>query len=1632
MGTGKYRHVQALGFLAATFFIAGLFIARTPLVYAKSKPSSRHRTSRSKPNLPASGTRDNPKSVYTRYGQFPLAFEMNQGQASARAQFIAHAGESTIFLTPNGPVIRWQNARTTTWSLQTPPMGELKRTAAHAARPARYASRLPRTGAIGLLLDRANPHPLEDPLGELPGKVSYFVGKDRTKWIKGVSTFRRVEYCGVYPGVDVIYYGNQQRLEFDFVISPHGNVSDIALKITGHPRIKLGANGNLVLQQKGEEFQLANPSIYQSITGAKRSIRGHYVLLGQDRVGIRIPTYDHDRALVVDPVLAYSTYLGGSADDAANSIAVDANGDAYVAGWTGSTDFPVSGTSLSQTPSGAMAFVAKLNPVGDSILWSAYIGSIAEEYGGAWLGLDTAGNAYIASWTTDINFPVTTNTAFQESYVAGAQSNGFLSKISADGQTLLYSTYLGGGGQDVVQGLAVDSFGHAFLTGWSTSGRSGTHAFPLTANAFQTDNLSPYGDAFVSEIDTTQTGSASLVYSTLLGGSSPNFLGDMGNGIAVDSNDLIYVGGTTSSSDFPTTSGAYQPTGYNAMGNGFLSVIDPAQSGGSSLVYSTYLGGTGSYGDDVWTVAVDSSGKAYAVGTATSSDFPTTISGGQPDGSDSRAFVAKFDTTQSGTGSLIYSRTFGGSDWDGGSGLAVDSNGDAYVSGYSSSPDFPVTVDAIQSTLKGYDNAFVAVLSPDATSFIYASYWGGSAVDDALSLALDWDGNVYITGETESSDLVTTSGAPQSQLKGSLDGFVTKFALNPNPGIMASAAPPPNAYGWNNSTVTVSFSCIPGGAPIETCPSPVTVSTEGANQVVSGTAADTSNNTATASDTVNVDLTPPLVTITSPANNGSVDTPYAVINGTITDALSGPGSVVCDGVQATISGTNFTCTVQLSLGSNSVTAVGTDLAGNTASATITVNVSMATPSALTITPSPASIVVGQTQAFAAVDQDGVRRPDATWTVSDTTIASFVSGSPNTLIGNAAGQVTLTATIGSTSAQTQVTVSSSAPTIGTVLWTAPSVAGFTSYGGVQAVPTANGPDLYSVGRDSAGDVLVQALTSDGEQMWQQTVSASEGQFCCGGVGDSKGGLLIAALTGIIDFDGATSNLRWQYTSQYGLSPEIAVGPDGTVYAVDQCVDSTNDRVSCLDSINGATGALENQVQLPVYNQTDVGSTCSNTFITPGSSTPPTVGPDGSVYMLADGIEVTPDPNCANEPSYEQSWTENETLSILKNGIPYTTLATSSEVTGGGYEIDLSPVSAIPDGNGGVLAVYKDDSWYCIIADTSTGASAVFSNTHCSVNPSDDLVLGDNGVAFLVASNGSNSVVVSFNVQTLQQNWAYTSTGGDLSIIAATNGGGVTINDSEQGVIQLDSNGNASSPVASLQGAVPFDMFSWQEISNGDLALAWSPSGSNGVLNSLASVAAPVPEGNPYNQRYQPPCSTQKWNCVLTPVADNYNGTAENPAPPRAIEYGVFSLKNGALTDIYGQPGSYGPFEIVLREHYTSQNTDTDSIICSGQGCSNRYANNGLDYKNGEFTDNLVETHNSVTLSVSQDFYIERMKATVYWPRLQSGQYRWYGTTNQSANTTTTSARITQTAPLSQAAQCGYQPYSSDLACDTTGP
>jgi hypothetical protein len=477
-------------------------------------------------------------------------------------------------------------------------------------------------------------------------------------------------------------------------------------------------------------------------------------MLSGNRVTFEVAGYDKRRSLIIDPALAYSTYLGGSGSDVVDGIAVDASGNVYVTGFAGSTDFPTIVGAFQTTFGGGVAdvFISKLNSAGSALVYSTFVGGSAFDQGTG-IVIDASGNAYVVGGTFSNDFP-TTPGAFQTTSRGGDKA--FVSKLNRSGSALSYSTYLGGSTSDAGFGIALDASGNAYVTGFTFS-----NDFPTTPGAFQT-TLRGIANVFVSKLN--PTGSA-LSYSTYLGGTGKEEAYD----IALDASGNAYVVGDTFSNDFPTTPGAFQTT-YGGNQDAFVSKLNPT---GSALSYSTYLGGSGF--DLGVGIALDASGNAYLTGITGSSDFPTTSGAFQTTyGGGTDAFVSKLNSTGS---SLRYSTYLGGSDYDTGRGIALDASGNAYVTGDTSSNGFPTTPGAFQTTYAGNGDAFVSKLNSSGSALVYSTYLGGSNGDEGFGIALDSSGNAYVTGDTYSSEFPITRGAVQTTLGGFSDAFVSKFSF---------------------------------------------------------------------------------------------------------------------------------------------------------------------------------------------------------------------------------------------------------------------------------------------------------------------------------------------------------------------------------------------------------------------------------------------------------------------------------------------------------------------------------------------------------------------------------------------------------------------------------------------------------------------------------------------------------------------------------------------------------------------------------------------------------------------------------------------------------------------------------------
>lgn len=702
--------------------------------------------------------------IVTEFGKLPLAFERNQGQTDAHVRFLAHTRESTLCLTPSEAVFRM-------------PVRSAPRTYEALGKRASRSEARVLPGTIRMQVMGGNPHAQALEEQPLAGRANYFFGSDPGRWQTDVPTFGRVRFREVYRGVDLVYYGDRQRLEYDFVVAPYADPKQIRLHFAGAQEVHLNPAGDLIVQTPDGALTWRRPTVYQRRAGgAHVAVPSRFRLMrrlhGGAEVAFALGRYDVARPLVIDPVLLYSTYLGGSAlhgGDFANDIAVDDSGSAYITGYTGSLDFPVSASYQRGNRSGAgiTAFVAKLDPTGAALLYATYLGGSRQDNANA-IAVDGSGSAYITGRAFSGDFP-TTSGAFQRTLKA--DHNAFVTKLSPSGSALVYSTYLGGSRSDSAVAIAIDGAGHAFVTGHTISSD-----FPTTAGALQTVNRSPGGgNAFVTELDPT---GAKLLYSTYLGGSSP--AGDFGKAITVDSSGSVYLLGDAFSADLPVTSGAYQKT-HTALNssNAFVAKFNPV---GTALVYSTYLGGSGT--DNGNSIGVDSAGQAYVAGNTLSTDFPTTSGAFQRAVRTKAGVVNAYVTRLSAAGDrLLYSTYLGGSAETYTYHLAIDPQGEAYITGYTDATDFPTTVGAyrrsgVGATI-GKTHSYVARLNAAGSALIYSTYLGGTGGDYASSLALDSRGAAYITGYTNSADFPVTASAVQSVNRAlsaaASNAFVTKL-----------------------------------------------------------------------------------------------------------------------------------------------------------------------------------------------------------------------------------------------------------------------------------------------------------------------------------------------------------------------------------------------------------------------------------------------------------------------------------------------------------------------------------------------------------------------------------------------------------------------------------------------------------------------------------------------------------------------------------------------------------------------------------------------------------------------------------------------------------------------------------------
>ncbi|MGA2272367.1 MAG: SBBP repeat-containing protein [Bryobacteraceae bacterium] len=676
----------------------------------------------------------------------PLRFESNQGQWSPDVRYLARSGGVKVALTDHGPSIA-----------------------------------LPGTGRVDLVLEGAAP-PRIQPLDPLAARTDYFVGP-RSNWRTGVASYARVRYAQVYRGIDAVYYGNRGRLEYDFLLAPGADAGSIRMRFHGADRLRITPDGDLEVQVGGAKLIEKRPAVRQGGV----AVAGGYVLLARDLAAVRVGRYDRTRPLVIDPLLIYSTYIGGTGDEQVNAVRLTANGLLYITGPTDSPNMPYINGAYSNSVIGAttttpatnifLAIIDTSAAGGFQPTYFGYIGGSAVDIPLA-MALDAQGDVYLTGTTTSVDFPMVGNSllsTFPTYYNTVTVVNftglteAFVLELNPAlyGEvSLLYGTYLGATqGSTYGNAIDLDQAGNIYVVGTTLAGD-----FPVTANAYQA-GLWGGQDTFLIEFTTA---SATPLYSTFLGGE----LDDYGTAVAVAPNGLVYMAAYTESTEFPMAGYSYQP---NLAGDYdlIIAVLDPTQFGTESLIYATYLGGSDT--DEVFGMGVDASGNILLTGVTLSSDFPVTPDAAQPTyAGNGDIFVTVVNPFNPHSEFLVYSTYLGGSQTEVGYGIGADAQNNIYVTGYTLSPDLPVTPNAPLPTYPGGVDIVAAKVIPHVAGFSgfgYVTYFGGASINSGQELAVAPDGTLYVTGFT-GGVLTTTSNAVQGAYGGGVtDGFL--FVLSP-------------------------------------------------------------------------------------------------------------------------------------------------------------------------------------------------------------------------------------------------------------------------------------------------------------------------------------------------------------------------------------------------------------------------------------------------------------------------------------------------------------------------------------------------------------------------------------------------------------------------------------------------------------------------------------------------------------------------------------------------------------------------------------------------------------------------------------------------------------------------------------
>jgi uncharacterized protein (TIGR03437 family) len=630
----------------------------------------------------------------------PIAFEVNRGQAPRQFSFVSRSEHYAVALSASR--VEWASGQS----------------------------------RVAAVLQDARADASAEPEAPLPGVVNYIHGRNPSDWLLNIPTYSRARYKSVYPGIDVVYYGNEGRLEYDFVVAPGADPRRISMRYEGATAIRLSREGDLVLETAAGAIRQRKPVAYVETPGAHSAVAARYVVHGKT-VRLELARYDHSKPLIIDPPLTWATYSSfhSSASDV-SAIATDPAGNVYVTGY----DISPLGD--------ADCVVAALNPTGTAVLFKTLIAGSGDDAGYA-ITLDAAGNIYVTGQTDSNDFP---NTVAQN--LAGQGIDAFAAKLDPTGK-ILYSTYLGGSLTDVGYAVALDLSNNLYVAGGTQS-----PDFPHSGNAYQAA-LAGGIDGFVTVFNPN----GNLIYSTYFGGSAD----DVAYGVTVDLGYSVYLTGTTTSSNLPVTAAALQSHSAGGI-DGFVTKL----AAFGAPVYSTYVGGSGD--DTLAAITVDSTGAAYIGGATSSPNFPVksafqNVFNGKKD-------MIAFKLSPDG-GQLVYSTYLGGAGTDTASSVAVDGNGILYIGGRSDSDDFP-TVNAFAPSRKGVANGAVAALSPTGNTLLFGTYLGGSGLDSANALALNCKTGLSVAGNTASTDFPVSAGAMQSAFGlNSQDGFIANIGVTP-------------------------------------------------------------------------------------------------------------------------------------------------------------------------------------------------------------------------------------------------------------------------------------------------------------------------------------------------------------------------------------------------------------------------------------------------------------------------------------------------------------------------------------------------------------------------------------------------------------------------------------------------------------------------------------------------------------------------------------------------------------------------------------------------------------------------------------------------------------------------------------